>query len=226
MNLRSKLIAQGSFTILVAGILFFLPAGTLRYWEAWAYLAIFAIPLIAFSFYFYKHDPEVVRRRMQTEEKESAQKWLIRIATPVCIGTVMVPGFDHRYGWTKHFTGGVPIPIEFLAQAVVLASYLTTMWVIDVNRFAARTVQVEEGQSVVSEGPYGVVRHPMYSAALVMWMASAPALGSYVALPFFALLIPIIVLRLLNEEKVLRTELPGYDEYCQQVPYRLIPKIW
>jgi protein-S-isoprenylcysteine O-methyltransferase Ste14 len=116
--------------------------------------------------------------------------------------------------------------VEIAAQALTLTGYLGTMWVIDVNRFAARTVQVERDQRVISSGPYGVVRHPMYSFALVMWLATAAALGSYVVLPFFALLIPVIVLRLLNEEKVLRRELPGYAEYCERTRYRLAPYIW
>ncbi len=107
-----------------------------------------------------------------------------------------------------------------------MAGYLGTMWVIDLNRYAARTIQVEEGQRVISSGPYRYVRHPLYAGGLLMWLATALALGSYVALPFFAQLVPVFVLRLLNEEKVLRRDLRGYAEYCQGTPYRLIPYIW
>ena len=226
MSLKSKLILQCAITFLVASALLFVPALTLKYWEAWAYLAIMFIPMLAFSAYYYKHDPAVVKRRMQTREKETEQKWIMRAAMTICILGFMVPGLDHRFGWTRRLTGGVPLWVEIVAQGLVLAGYLGTMWVIDLNRYAARTVQVEEGQRVISSGPYRFVRHPLYAGGLLMWLATAVALGSYVALPFFALLVPVFVLRLLNEEKVLRRDLPGYAEYCQGTPYRLIPYIW
>jgi protein-S-isoprenylcysteine O-methyltransferase Ste14 len=150
----------------------------------------------------------------------------MRFASLFFVAGLLVPGLDRRLGWTHRWTGGVPLWLEVVAQAVTLTAYLGTMWVIDVNRFAARTVRVEEGQRVIADGPYKLVRHPMYAFALVMWLATAIALGSYVALPFFAMLVPILVLRLLNEEKVLRRELPGYTEFCERTRYRLAPYIW
>jgi protein-S-isoprenylcysteine O-methyltransferase Ste14 len=219
-------MVQGAFVFFVVVALLFVPAGTLDFWEAWVFLAIFFIPMIIFSIYYYQHDRALVERRMQNREKVTEQKWIMRFAFLFFLLGLLVPGLDHRFGWTRRWIGGVPLWVEIAAQALTLTGYLGTMWVIDVNRFAARTVQVERDQRVISSGPYGVVRHPMYSFALVMWLATATALGSYVALPFFALLIPVIVLRLLNEEKVLRRELPGYAEYCERTRYRLAPYIW
>jgi protein-S-isoprenylcysteine O-methyltransferase Ste14 len=226
MSLKSKLILQGTITFVSAGALVFLPAGTLHFGEAWVYLGIVFIPMAVFSAYYYKHDPELVKRRMETRERETEQKWIMRAAMIICILGFAVPGFDHRFGWTERLTGGVPLWLEVAAQVLVLAGYLGTMWVIDLNRYAARTVRVEEGQHVIDSGPYRFVRHPLYASGLVMWFATAPALGSYVALPFCALLLPLFVLRLLNEEKVLRRDLPGYAEYCKGTPYRLVPYIW
>lgn len=225
-SLKSRLMVQGAFVFFVVVALLFVPAGTLDFWEAWVFLAIFFIPMIIFSIYYYQHDRALVERRMQNREKVTEQKWIMRFAFLFFLLGLLVPGLDHRFGWTRRWIGGVPLWVEIPAQALTLTGYLGTMWVIDVNRFAARTVQVERDQRVISSGPYGVVRHPMYSFALVMWLATATALGSYVALPFFALLIPVIVLRLLNEEKVLRRELPGYAEYCERTRYRLAPYIW
>jgi protein-S-isoprenylcysteine O-methyltransferase Ste14 len=225
-SLKSRLMVQGAFVFFVVVALLFVPAGTLDFWEAWVFLAIFFIPMIIFSIYYYQHDRALVERRMQNREKVTEQKWIMRFAFLFFLLGLLVPGLDHRFGWTRRWIGGVPLWVEIAAQALTLTGYLGTMWVIDVNRFAARTVQVERDQRVISSGPYGVVRHPMYSFALVMWLATATALGSYVALPFFALLIPVIVLRLLNEEKVLRRELPGYAEYCERTRYRLAPYIW
>ena len=225
-SLKSRLMVQGAFAFFVLVALLFVPAGTLDFWEAWVFLAIFFIPMIIFSIYYYQHDRALVERRMQNREKVTEQKWIMRFAFLFFLLGLLVPGLDHRFGWTRRWIGGVPLWVEIAAQALTLTGYLGTMWVIDVNRFAARTVQVERDQRVISSGPYGVVRHPMYSFALVMWLATATALGSYVALPFFALLIPVIVLRLLNEEKVLRRELPGYAEYYERTRYRLAPYIW
>jgi len=138
----------------------------------------------------------------------------------------LIAGLDFRFGWTYRWTGPVPLWFEIASLTTVLASYLMTIWVMDVNRYAARTIRVEAGQKVVSAGPYKWVRHPMYFGLLLMMLATPLALGSYVALPIFALVLPALMFRLLHEEKVLYRELPGYAEYCEGTPYRLIPHIW
>jgi protein-S-isoprenylcysteine O-methyltransferase Ste14 len=137
------------------------------------------------------------------------------------LAAFLLPGFDHRFGWSHP-----PLWLVVFSQAVVLGGSMTTVWVMKVNRFAARTVQVEPGQQVISNGPYRIVRHPMYSGICAMLLFAPLALGSYFALPAFVLVIPLVVLRLLNEEKVLRQELPGYSEYCLHTRFRLVPLLW
>ena len=227
MTLGTKIILQCAASLLIAAVVLFGTAGTTKYWQGWVYLAIVFIPMFIFSAYYYKHDPAVVERRMRRREKEEPQKVVMKIANVMAIVILMVPGFDYRFGWSKRLFGQVPpIWLEVVGIVLSLTSYLTTIYVIDVNRFAGRTVQVDQGQTVVSTGPYGVVRHPMYSAAVVMTLFTPLALGSYIAVPFCLLFIPLMVVRLLNEEEILRRDLTGYPEYCQRTRYRLIPHIW
>ncbi len=137
-----------------------------------------------------------------------------------------LPALDYRMRWSRTLLGEVPLWLNLLADALVLIGILLVNWVIGVNRFASKTVRLESGQKVVSTGPYRLVRHPMYSANLVVWIATPLALGSWVAWPFSLPLIPIYVLRLLNEEGFLRDQLPGYLEYCQKTRFRLVPFVW
>ncbi len=226
MSLKLRVILRFGLSLILIAAIFFLTAGTIHYWEAWVFIAIMFIPSVAFCAYYYVLDPAVLERRMQRREKVTEQKLIIRLGMLIFVVGMLMPGLDQRFGWTLRWVGGVPLRVEVLAQCLALIGYLGSMWVIDVNRFASRTIQVEQGQQVISGGPYHYVRHPMYAFALLMWMAAGPALGSLVALPIFALFVPIFVWRLLNEEKVLRQELPGYAEYCQQTRYRLLPYVW
>jgi protein-S-isoprenylcysteine O-methyltransferase Ste14 len=225
-SLKSRLITQIAVSLGLSAAMLFLPAGTLRFWEAWAFMAVVFIPMVIFSVYFYKHDPRMVERRMQTKEKVKEQKLVMKVASLIFFVGFLIPGLDHRFGWTRGLTGPVPLWFKITALALVLIGYLMTMWVVDENRFAARTIQVEPGQNVIASGPYRWMRHPMYFGGLVMLLPVPVSLGSFVGLPFFALLIPVIVVRLLNEERVLREELPGYVEYCEKTRYRLVPYVW
>jgi protein-S-isoprenylcysteine O-methyltransferase Ste14 len=226
MSLKSRLIVRSAGAFGVAAAMLFLPAGTLKFWEAWVFLGSMFLPMFIFSVYFYKHDPQLVERRMQRQEKVKEQKLIMKVAIFFFMVALLIPGLDHRFGWTRELLGAVPMWLRIVAQALVLGGYLMSFLVIYVNRFASRTIQVVAGQKVISEGPYALIRHPMYASVLVMWLSASMALGSYVALPFFALLVPVIVLRLLNEEKVLRQELPGYEAYCQRTRFRLVPYVW
>jgi len=210
----------------VIAIVLFLPAGTLRFWQGWAYLAVWFIPGPVFSLYFHKRDPALVERRLQSKEKEKEQKVVMGVVYVVFSLAYLIPGLDFRFGWSYRRTGAVPLWLEITSLAIVLASYLMTIWVMDVNRYAARTIRVETGQKVVSTGPYKWIRHPMYFGVLLMMLFTPLALGSYVALPVFALVLPALMFRLVNEEKVLRRDLPGYAGYCEGTRYRLIPYIW
>jgi protein-S-isoprenylcysteine O-methyltransferase Ste14 len=210
----------------VVAMMLFLPAGTLRFWQGWAYFAVWFIPELVFSVYFYKRDPQLVERRLESKEKEKEQKVVMGAVYVVFPVAYLIAGLDFRFGWTHRWTGAVPLWLEVASLTTVLASNLMTIWVMDVNRYAARTIRVETGQKVVSAGPYKWVRHPMYFVLLMMMLATPLALGSYVALPIFALILPALMFRLLHEEKVLYRELSGYAEYCEATPYRLIPYIW
>jgi protein-S-isoprenylcysteine O-methyltransferase Ste14 len=226
MSLGWKLTLQFVLGFLVFGALLFIPAGTLRYWEAWAYLGTWFVPGLFFCVYFYRRDPALVERRMQRHEKVKEQRTIMKVTYAIFAGAYLVPGLDYRFGWTNGWIGAEPLSLKIVALCLVLDGYLFIIWVMDVNRYASRTIRVEAEQRVASTGPYGWVRHPMYFGILVMMVGTPLALGSYVAVPFFALVIPAVVLRLLNEEQVLRRELVGYGEYCERTRYRLVPYIW
>ena len=226
MSLRSKLVVRLSFVLIIGAALLFITAGSWKFWQGWILLGVTFIPSTLAFLYFYKHDPQLIERRLQSKEKISEQKLLMRVSKPVFLAAFLLPGLDYRLGWTRTSLGAVPLWLMLLCQALILGGLLLVVWVMKVNSFASRTIQVEAGQRVISTGPYRMVRHPLYSGSLVMWLATPLALGSYIAWPAFALLIPFYVFRLLNEEKVLRQELPGYPEYCLRTRFRLVPFVW
>jgi protein-S-isoprenylcysteine O-methyltransferase Ste14 len=220
-SLATRLFLRSLFAVTFVAALLFLPAGSLRYWQAWVFMAMLFVPMPVTSVYFLKRDPQLVERRLRTQEKTSEQRTILRWAQFVFFGSLLIPGLDYRFGWSR-----VPLWLAILSQLFVFAGYLTTLWVMKENSFASRTVQVEEGQRVISTGPYRLVRHPMYFGAVLMLLFMAPALGSWWALPGFLLVIPLIVLRLLHEEKMLRRDLPGYSDYCLRTRSRLLPLLW
>jgi protein-S-isoprenylcysteine O-methyltransferase Ste14 len=221
MSLKWKLALRFLIAIVVIGALLFVPAGSFRFWQGWVYILIMYVPgFLAFA-YFYKHNPRLIERRMQLKEKLREQKRIMTFVYIIWLIAFVLPGLDHRFGWSHS-----PLWLTVVSQAVIFGGFATTFWVIKINRFAARTIQVEPGQEVISSGPYRIVRHPMYLGGSIWFLFTPLALGSYFALPAFALLIPVIVLRLLNEEKVLRQELPGYPEYCLQTRFRLVSFVW
>jgi protein-S-isoprenylcysteine O-methyltransferase Ste14 len=221
MTLKARLILRFAITVAILAALLFLPAGGFNYWQAWVYLAIVFIPMLFSSFYFYKYDPQLVEARMRTKETVREQKLIVKLGRVVFLGVLLLPGFDHRFGWSN-----VPLWLTILSQAISLIGYLLTFWVMKVNSFASRIIEVQSGQEVISTGPYRWVRHPMYLGAIVMFLFMPLALGSYWTLPPAALVVPVIVFRLLNEEKVLLKDLPGYSEYCAQTRFHLIPFVW
>jgi len=199
----------------------FLPAGTLAYWEAWLYLAILLIPMFFVFRYLLKHDPQLLERRMQMREQEVAQRRIITLSYLYFLVAFTLPGFDRRWGWSD-----VPPLVVIAADLVVMLGYGMFVLVLRENKYAARTIQVEQGQQVISSGPYALVRHPMYLGVTLMYLASPLALGSYWALFPALLIVPILVARIINEEKVLERDLAGYREYTQITKYRLLPGVW
>jgi protein-S-isoprenylcysteine O-methyltransferase Ste14 len=202
-------------------LLVLLPAGTIRFWQGWVWCAIFLGWSAFVLVYFVKKNSGLIERRMQTKEKETVQKYIMKALWVLFIGGLVFSGLDRRFGWSN-----VPLYFVIISDIMVFLGYLMIFLVMKTNSFAATTIRVEAGQKVISTGPYAVVRHPMYAGAIIMCLFSAVAMGSYWALIPFGLGSALVVLRLLNEEKVLINELEGYGEYCRKTRYRLIPFIW
>jgi len=222
---KSKIVRKMTLMMLamlvVFGLLFFLPAGTFNYWQAWVYTFILFSVTISMTVYLYINDPALLERRMKFKERKEQQKWIITSSYPVFILVFILPGFDQRFGWSQ-----MAPAVSIAADLLVLLSYGLIFLVFRENSYTSRVVEVSKGQKVVSTGPYAVVRHPMYSGTIMMYLLSPLALGSWVAAIPAPLLVVVIILRILDEEKTLAAELAGYREYMQKVKYRLIPGIW
>jgi protein-S-isoprenylcysteine O-methyltransferase Ste14 len=188
----------------IVGLALFGPAGTLDYWQAWAYMGILFIPMFFVVAYFLNKDPVFLERRMKTKENDAGQDLIVKAGAVIFLVAFMVPGLDRRFGWSV-----VPAEISIAADALAFIGYALVFLVFRENSYAGRTVQVEKGQKVIATGPYSILRHPMYLGTLTMYLATPIALGSLVAVPFFLPLIPMIVLRILNEEKILERDLPN-----------------
>ena len=214
-------IIRFGLAIPVFGLFFFLPAGSLKYWAAWLYISIIFIPMIFVLIYFLRHDPSLLENRMKYKEKEAAQKKIISLSAIVYLIGFLIPGFDYRYNWSN-----IQNYIILIANFFVLLGYIFVFIVFKENSFASRIIEVKKNQKVISTGPYKIVRHPMYLGVLIMFMATPIALGSYYALIPFLTIPIVLVLRILNEEKLLLKELKGYKEYIKKTKYRLFPGIW
>lgn len=204
--------------------LLFAPAGTLNYWQAWVYGILFTATTIGIGVYFLKHDPKAVARRMEVgprAEQEPAQKVIMTLVLIGFVLLIVVPGFDRRGHWSS-----VPGWLAILADALVVLGLLGTALVLKQNAYAAATIRVELGQPVASTGLYAIVRHPMYSAALLILVFTPLALGSYWALLLVIPLVGVLAWRLLDEERFLIRNLPGYAAYRERTRYRLVPGVW
>ena len=220
-ELIKKLIVRFLVVLLVLFAIFFLPAGTFVYWEAWVYLAILFGTLLSIAIYVVKNDPELLARRMRMREKEPKQQLIIKLAYIPFVLAYLLPGFDQRFVWSN-----VPVSVVVIADILILLGYVIVFLALRENRYASRIIEVEQGQTVISSGPYAIIRHPMYLGALPLYALSPLALGSYWAMIPAILIIPFIVARILNEESVLARDLNGYQEYMQKTRYRLIPGMW
>jgi len=207
--------------IVAPGLMLFLSAGTIAYWEAWTYLALLSGLIAWVVSRLLKYDPALLERRLRTKEKVPAQRRIIRLSLVVFLATIVVPGLDRRFSWSS-----VPVAVVLAADALIALAYLLFYRVLRENPFASRTVEVEKGQHVVMTGPYEVVRHPMYTAGVVIFLMTPLALGSYWGLLAGALVPCVLVARILGEERILLAELDGYLAYTERTPYRLIPGIW
>jgi protein-S-isoprenylcysteine O-methyltransferase Ste14 len=220
-NLTAATLAYALGGIIAIAALFFLCAGTFDYWQAWVFIVLTVIILAPMIIWLLRNSPDLMARRMQARERETSQK-LVAFLVAILFSLVLIlPGFDRRFSWSQ-----VPLWLELLGFALLIAAYVLYMRVVQVNRFASRAIEVVKGQEVVRTGPYTIVRHPMYLADILFGLGLALALGSYWTLfPALAIL-PTLAWRAYNEEKTLLGGLPGYADYTHKVRWRLIPGIW
>lgn len=207
-----------------AGLVLFVAAGTFAYWQAWWFLFLNGVSSTAINVYLLRHDPEVVRRRLAAEEQGETQlvhKLFMLLLLMLSLGQLVVAGLNHRYGWSH-----VSPPVVSAASVLYLVGAAAFFWVVRTNSHAASVIAVEEHQPVVEHGPYGWVRHPMYTAFLLMYATLPLILGTYHGEAFFLPQLALFVLRLRAEEKFLKVELPGYADYTSRTRRRLLPGVW
>jgi protein-S-isoprenylcysteine O-methyltransferase Ste14 len=207
--------------LVALSLLLFLPAGTIRYWEGWVYILVLFVPVLVVMVYLIRTDHALIERRMHTTERQAPQRGVALLAVAWFLLVFVVPGFDHRFGWSD-----VPVALVIVADILTVLGYSLIVWVLRENSYASRVVEVEQEQKVICSGPYAIVRHPMYLGFMIMYLLVGLALGSYWALIPAPLIILILVARIRNEEAVLLRELKGYADYVKKVRYRLIPAVW
>ena len=212
------------FLLLVMAALLFIPAGTLAYWQAWVFLAVYFAASLAITLYLIKKDPALLERRMSggpAAEKEPIQKIIMSFVSLGFIGLFVLAGLDHRFAWSH-----MPPSAALAGDALVVLGWIGIFFVFRENAFASATIELAPDQKVISTGPYALVRHPMYAGGLVMFLGISIALGSWWGLLVLAAMMPALLWRLLDEEKFLARNLTGYREYQKRVRYRLIPRVW
>lgn len=224
MKLALQALASAALGVVFFALLLCVPAGTIHYWQAWVFIAVFMIATMGPSMYLAIKHPDTLARRMHggpTAETRPVQKLIMWAVLASVVATGVVSALDWRFGWSH-----VPTAVVVLGNVVVGASLVAAQWVVIQNNFAGASITVETGQPVISTGLYGIVRHPMYICALIMMLATPLALGSYWGLVPVLAAAPALMARIFDEEKMLRAELPGYVAYTEKVRYRLLPYVW
>lgn len=221
MSLMMQALLKAGSGIMLAGLLLFVPAGTLDYPGAWAFMALLFVPMLVLGTVLLVKSPELLKKRLNTREKERAQVIVILLSSLVFIAAFVLAGLDFRFGWTH-----VPMAVRVISAVLLLLAYALYMEVMRENAWLSRTVEVQQGQKVVDTGLYGIVRHPMYLATLLLFLAIPLVLGSWVSFAVMLLTVPVLVLRIISEERVLAEGLEGYEAYREKVCYRLLPGIW
>lgn len=207
--------------VVLMGLLLFLPAGTLRFPNGWLLMGLLFIPMLIAGVVMMLRAPALLEKRLNTDERQPEQKEVILHSGLMFLAAFVIAGLNFRFGWLR-----LPSWVVHAAAVLFLLAYLMWAEVMRENAFLSRTVEVQEGQTVVDTGLYGVVRHPMYAASLVLFLSMPLVLGSIFSFLVMLLYPPLIVRRIRGEERLLKKELPGYEEYCARVKYRLIPFVW
>lgn len=220
-----KLLVNGLVKLIcgiaLVGLLVFLPAGTMNYLNGWLLCALLFVPMLILGAVLFLKAPDLLKKRLDTKEKEATQKGVVAFSGLIFLAGFIIAGLDHRFSWTK-----VHMTVVVVASVLFLLSYALYAEVMRENVYLSRTIKVHEGQKVVSTGLYGIVRHPMYMATVVMFLSIPLVLGSWIAFAVFLAYPFVIAVRIKNEEEVLSNELEGYKEYKEKVKYRMIPYIW
>ena len=207
--------------LVIMALLLFLPAGTMHYLGGWLLLLLLFVPMLIFGIVLVIAAPDLLARRLKSKEKRSVQSGIIRFSGLMFIAGFVVAGLDFRFVWSVD-----PQAVVYTAEALFLISYILYAEVMRENEWLSRTVEVSVGQTVVSTGLYSIVRHPMYTTTVLLFLTMPLILGSWWAFAIFMLYIPMIVARIIDEERLLAVELDGYAEYCKCVRWRLLPFVW
>jgi protein-S-isoprenylcysteine O-methyltransferase Ste14 len=213
-----------SILVVVMAALLFIPAGTLDYWQAWIFLAVYIALSVVITLHLAKSDPGLLERRMRGgpfAEKRISQKIIMTVTSLGFFGLIVVPAFDHRFGWSH-----MPPPVALAGDGLMALGWLAVFFVFRENTFTSATIELAPDQRVISTGPYALVRHPMYAGALVMLLGIPIALGSWWGVLVIAAILPALIFRLIDEERFLASNLPGYQAYQEKVRYRMIPRVW
>lgn len=221
MKLLINALAKYICGVLLVGMLIFLPAGTLDFSGGWLFMGLLFVPMVIAGFVMFFKNPDFLAKRLDAKEKQDKQKGVLALSGLMFVIGFVVAGLDYRFGWSE-----MPVAVTVAASVLFLGAYGLYAEVMRENAYLSRTIKVEEGQCVVDTGLYGIVRHPMYTTTILLFLMIPVILGSWYALIIFAFYPGIIVLRLKDEEELLTKELAGYDAYKEKVKYRLIPFVW
>ena len=220
-KLFAAALTKFALGVVVVGLLVFVPAGAIVWWRGWLFMAILFVPMFGAGLVMMAKAPDLLRKRLDADEDEDEQKSVLALSAVMFIAAFVVAGLGHRFGWPTF-----PAWASWAGAVVFLASYALYAEVMRENAYLSRTVEVQEGQHVVDTGLYGIVRHPMYSATILLFLSMPIVLGSPFSFVIMLAYIPIIAKRIRNEEEVLARDLPGYREYMRRVRWRLIPHVW
>ena len=222
---KNKLFLQalGKFLlgVVVIGLLLFLPAGSLQYWQGWLLMGILFVPMFCAGLVMMAKNPELLRKRLTAKEAEKEQRTVVKLSGLLFVAAFVVAGLNWRFGWCV-----LPDWAVWVSAGLFLVCYLLYAEVLRENTYLSRTIEVQENQKVIDTGLYGVVRHPMYMSTLILFLAMPLVLGSPISFGIMLLYVPILAKRIRNEEKVLEEGLNGYREYKNRIRYKLIPFVW
>lgn len=220
-GLLSQAFAKFFLGVILLGVLIFLPAWSVRFWQGWLLMGLLFVPMFIAGLVMMVKSPDLLRKRLNAKEQEAEQKTVVKLSGLLFIVSFVVAGLNWRYGWWV-----LPDWAVWVAAAVFLASYLLYAEVLRENTYLSRTIEVQENQKVIDSGLYGIVRHPMYMATTVLFLAMPLVLASPISFFIMLAYLPLIAKRIKNEEKVLEDGLEGYSDYKKKVKYRILPFIW